>query len=95
MALPSKLIFNNALHILRKRDISTRNCYVGITGNVNRRLREHCVSYSPAWYWRAPTPAVARATEQALLRTGMDGGGGGNPFAQYVYVYVKGIGTSP
>lgn len=65
--------------------------YVGITSDVERRLREHRVVDTLLTRWAQAFDAThARAAETALHRLGFSGdGGGGDSNASWVYVYKK------
>ena len=72
-----------------------KNCYVGITSNVARRLHgDHNVPRKGEgghWITRsADTNRIARAVEEHFLNAGMDGGGGGGDNrSKVVYAYKK------
>lgn len=63
--------------------------YVGITNDVDRRLKEHNASIDFCHVWcEANDTTEARAAEQALINKGMDGGeGGGDKRSFFVYCY--------
>ena len=76
-----------------------KDCYVGITSNVEDRLfGDHNVSKENGhWIYRsASSDSVAREIEQHFLDKGMDGGpGGGDEDAKIVYAYKKTTTTNP
>jgi hypothetical protein len=76
-----------------------RQCYVGITSDIDKRLfGDHKVSKkSDTWIYRIATNnQIARDVEQYFLDKGMDGaGGGGDLTATTVYAYRKSSITDP
>ena len=76
-----------------------KNCYVGITLNVDDRLfGDHNVSREKSdWvYGTTSSDNVAREIEQHFLDQGMDGGpGGGDEGSRIVYAYKKTAITNP
>ena len=81
------------------RGISYKNCYIGITSNIESRLfGDHNVSRENGhWIYRtASSASVAREIEQYFLDKGMDGGsGGGDENSRIVYAYKKTSTTNP
>jgi hypothetical protein len=81
------------------KGIAYKNCYVGITSDVESRLFEdHNVSRENGhWiYGTASSNSVAREIEQHFLDAGMDGGlGGGDAASRIVYAYKKTSYTDP
>jgi len=78
---------------------SFRECYVGITSNVQTRLfNDHSVSkeYGHWIYVTAGSSDDARAVERYFLKAGMDGGsGGGDVSSMIIYAYKKMSYTNP
>lgn len=73
--------------------------YAGIATDARDRLfRDHSVTENGG-YWAhdsVATSAQARDVEEALLRLGCDGGGGGGSHtSRSIYVYLKSRGTNP
>ncbi len=81
------------------KGIPYKNCYVGITSDVERRLfGDHNVSKDKGhWIYRtASSNSIAREIEQHFLDAGMDGGpGGGDATSRIVYAYEKTSYTNP
>jgi len=81
------------------KGIAYKNCYVGITSDVESRLfGDHNVSKENGhWIYRtASSNSVAREIEQHFLDAGMDGGpGGGDATSRIVYAYKKTSYTNP
>lgn len=72
--------------------------YVGITGNVERRLfAEHGVGLEEDWAGlKMPDAVAARNVEKYYLERGCDGGpGGGDDESLFVYLYRKTSRTRP
>jgi hypothetical protein len=73
------------------------NWYVGITGDVEKRLfGEHNVHRTQhKWiHGQAMSAETARAVEAALIELGFDGGGGGGDHtAIHVYAFRQDLGT--
>lgn len=65
--------------------------YVGVTSDVERRLREHRVVDTILTRWAQAIDAThARSAESALHKLGFSGGGGGgDATASWVYIYKK------
>lgn len=60
--------------------------YVGITGDPDRREREH--GTRNVWRaWKADSVKDSRVLEKHFLDLGMNGNTGGGINAQYIYVY--------
>lgn len=76
-----------------------KNCYVGITSDVESRLfGDHNVSKENGhWIYRtASSNSVARDVEKHFLNAGMDGStGGGDYTSKIVYAYRKTSSTNP
>lgn len=81
------------------RGVNYKDCYVGITSDVESRLfGDHKVSRENGhWIYRtASSDSVAREIEQYFLDAGMDGGpGGGDSSSKIVYAYKKTSDTNP
>lgn len=81
------------------KDTVYKDCYVGITSDVDSRLfSDHNVSKENGhWiYQSAFSDNAAREIEQHFLDKGMDGGsGGGDEDSKIVYVYKKTTTTNP
>jgi len=81
------------------KGIPYKQCYVGITSDVESRLfGDHNVSKATGrWiYATASSNRVAREIEQHFLDAGMDGGpGGGDATSRIVYAYKKTSYTNP
>lgn len=65
--------------------------YIGVTSDVDRRLREHRVVDAKFTRWaQAINASHARTAESALHQLGFSGsGGGGDVTANWVYIYKK------
>lgn len=78
---------------------SYKECYVGVTSNVDNRLfGDHNVSKEKGhWiYTPASSDSIAREIELHFLDKGMDGGsGGGDEDSKIVYAYKKTSSTNP
>lgn len=81
------------------KGVAYKNCYVGITSDVQGRLfGDHNVSKADRHriYRTASSNSVARDIEQHFLDAGMDGGrGGGDTTSKIVYAYKKTSRTNP
>jgi hypothetical protein len=81
------------------KGIAYKNCYVGITSDVESRLfGDHNVSMANGhWIYRtALSNSVAREIEQHFLNAGMNGGpGGGDAASKIIYAYKKTSYTNP
>lgn len=81
------------------KGMAYKNCYVGITSDVQSRLfGDHKVSKENGrWIYRtASSNSVAREIEQHFLDAGMDGApGGGDATSKIVYAYRKTSYTKP
>ncbi len=80
------------------KDTVYKDCYVGITSDVDSRLfGDHNVSRKNGWIYRyTSSDSVAREVEQHFLNKGMDGGsGGGDEDSIFVYAYQKTTTTNP
>ena len=80
------------------KDTVYKDCYVGITSDVDSRLfGDHNVSKENGWIYRyTSSDSVAREIEQHFLDKGMDGGsGGGDEDSIFVYAYQKTTTTNP
>ena len=63
--------------------------YVGITNDVERRLKQHNVTKAELKY-KMLSKRSAQEIEEYCLSLGMDGDtGGGNEDSVYVYIYKK------
>jgi hypothetical protein len=73
--------------------IEYRDCYIGITSDIEERLyKDHNVSKdSGHWIYRtANSNNTAREIEEYFIKNRMDGGGsGGNENTKIVYAYKK------
>jgi hypothetical protein len=76
-----------------------KNCYVGITSDVESRLfGDHNVSEENGrWIYRtASSNSIARDVEKHFVDASMDGGpGGGDYTSKIVYAYKKTSYTNP
>ena len=80
-------------------NIPYKQCYVGITSEVESRLfKDHNVSQNNG-HWikiNAENHSIAREIERHFINTGMDGGdGGGDASSTTVYAYKKESQTNP
>jgi len=76
-----------------------KNCYVGITSDVNSRLFDdhNVLKENGHWIYRyCSSNKIAREIEQHFLDKGMDGGsGGGDEDSKIIYAYKKTSTTKP
>lgn len=97
MAKSKQEIVNDIANHLK--GIAYKNCYVGVTSDVESRLfSDHNVSKENGyWIYRsASSDSVAREIEQHFLDAGMDGAtGGGDETSRIVYAYKKTSNTNP
>ena len=81
------------------KGIANKNCYVGITSDIDKRLfGDHNVPRKHShWIFRtASSNSIARGIEKHFLNSGMDGGGGGGDTnSKVVYAYKKTSSTNP
>lgn len=89
-ALPNMAAVRNFKDFARKRGQGDYGWYAGIaTDPMQRLFDDHKVDISSKdWdWWEAPSEAVARETEKALLDEGFHGGPGGGREPHFVYIY--------
>ncbi len=84
---------------INKSNYSCSDWYAGITSDIDQRLHgDHKVPRKDHWFAHRTTDTAndARAVEEALLKSGCDGGtGGGDATARTVYAYLKTQDTAP
>lgn len=89
-ALPNMAVVRDITELAIACGTGPYGWYAGIaTDPMQRLFDDHRVDASTKdWiWWEAPSEAVARATEKALLDNGFRGGPGGGREPRFVYAY--------